>query len=263
MLGNADRVVVACVPERRLAWSTALKGIDVDVQMAYPELDAIGPLGLSRVGGKTTLKVGTGPLSRADQALKRMFDLAVVAIILPIVAPLMVLIALAVRLDSPGPIFFRQIRIGRCNRHFNMFKFRSMHDEDSDHDGNRSMRRGDDRVTRVGRFIRKTSIDELPQLLNVLFGTMSIVGPRPHAVGSTAADRLFWDIDQRYWHRHAIKPGLTGLAQVRGFRGATVIEADLTNRLQADLEYIAGWNIGRDVMIVMRTFRVLLHQNAY
>ncbi|MEG3178947.1 sugar transferase, partial [Sphingomonas sp. RB3P16] len=129
--------------------------------------------------------------------------------------------------------------------------------------GHRSTQREDDRVTKVGRFIRRTSIDELPQILNVLTGEMSIVGPRPHALGSRAADKLFWEVDHRYWHRHATKPGLTGLAQVRGYRGATLIEADLENRLQADLEYLENWSIWRDLKIIVRTFRVLLHRNAY
>lgn len=118
-------------------------------------------------------------------------------------------------------------------------------------------------MTRVGAFIRKTSIDELPQLINVLKGDMSIVGPRPHPLGSRAANKLFWEVDDRYWHRHAAKPGLTGLAQVRGYRGATRLEADLTDRLHADLEYLDTWSIWRDLLIIFMTFRVLVHRNAY
>ena len=135
--------------------------------------------------------------------------------------------------------------------------------EGADSHGNRSASRNDDRITRVGKFIRRTSIDELPQLLNVLSGTMSIVGPRPHALGSRAADKLFWEVDPRYWHRHAAKPGLTGLAQVRGYRGATIIEDDLRNRLQADLEYLDTWSIWRDVKIIVMTFQVMVHKNAF
>ena len=129
--------------------------------------------------------------------------------------------------------------------------------------GARSTGRHDDRVTRVGRFIRAHSLDELPQLFNVLRGEMSIVGPRPHALGSRAEDKLFWDIDTSYWHRHAVKPGLTGLAQVRGYRGATETVSDLSNRLQADLEYLSGWSLWRDIAIIFATFRVLIHRNAY
>ena len=123
--------------------------------------------------------------------------------------------------------------------------------------------RTDDRITRVGRVIRATSVDELPQLLNVLLGSMSIVGPRPHALGSLAGQQLFWEVDERYWHRHALKPGITGLAQVRGFRGATHRRDDLTQRLQADLEYILGWSVWRDFGILVSTVRVVVHRNAF
>lgn len=132
-----------------------------------------------------------------------------------------------------------------------------------DHHGARSAQRGDRRVTRIGAIIRRTSIDELPQLFNVLKGEMSIVGPRPHALGSQAGTKLFWEVDEQYWTRHALKPGLTGLAQVRGLRGATDVESDLTRRLDADLEYLNGWSIWRDIGIVLGTLRVLTHSKAY
>jgi lipopolysaccharide/colanic/teichoic acid biosynthesis glycosyltransferase len=118
-------------------------------------------------------------------------------------------------------------------------------------------------VSRVGRFIRRTSLDELPQLFNVLAGTMSIVGPRPHALGSTAEAALFWHIDSRYFHRHATKPGMTGLAQIRGFRGATAVRSDLTSRLKSDLEYLADWTIWRDVKIIIQTVAVVVHSKAF
>src|SRR5206468_4657881 len=154
-------------------------------------------------------------------------------------------------------------RVGQNNRIFKLLKFRSMRLECTDGCGERSARVGDDRLTRVGRFIRRTSIDELPQLFNVLAGDMSIVGPRPHALGSTAENESFWQIDSKYCDRHAAKPGITGLAQIRGFRGATRARQDLTGRLHADLEYLADWNIWRDVKIICGTFRVLIHPNAY
>ena len=118
-------------------------------------------------------------------------------------------------------------------------------------------------MTRVGRFIRSTSMDELPQILNVLKGDMSIVGPRPHPLGCRAEDQLFWTIDERYFDRHAIKPGMTGLAQVRGFRGATNKLSDVTDRIRADLEYLEGWHLGRDIAIIARTVGVLVHPNAF
>jgi lipopolysaccharide/colanic/teichoic acid biosynthesis glycosyltransferase len=146
---------------------------------------------------------------------------------------------------------------------FNMLKFRSMRADSIDYAGARSASPQDDRITPLGRFMRRTSLDELPQLLNVLKGEMSIVGPRPHALGSTAEDSLFWQIDRRYYQRHAIKPGITGLAQVRGFRGATDHRHDLTDRLQSDLEYVSGWTVWRDLKIIAGTFLVLAHRRAF
>jgi lipopolysaccharide/colanic/teichoic acid biosynthesis glycosyltransferase len=153
--------------------------------------------------------------------------------------------------------------MGTGNRFFWIYKFRSMRSELGDADGKRSTARNDDRTTRIGRFIRRTSVDELPQLINVWRGDMSLVGPRPHALGSQAGEKLFWEIDGSYWKRHVLKPGLTGLAQVRGFRGATECEKDLTDRLQADLEYISSWSLWLDIKILIRTLGVLIHDSAY
>ncbi|MCV0383317.1 MAG: sugar transferase [Erythrobacter sp.] len=228
-----------------------------------PELAKLAPLHVSSCSGQYTLVVAAGPLGLADRALKRAFDLLFASVAIMILAPILCLIAIAIKLDSSGPVFFRQQRIGRGNKIFRIRKFRSMHIAGTDEAGHRSASRVDDRVTRIGRLIRKTSLDELPQLINVLAGDMSIVGPRPHALGSRAADKLFWEIDERYWHRHAAKPGLTGLAQVRGFRGATLIEADLANRLQADLEYLEDWSLWRDIKLILLTSRVLFHRNAF
>ena len=153
--------------------------------------------------------------------------------------------------------------MGRGNRFFAIIKFRSMQREQQDRSGDRSTARDDRRITRIGRLIRATSIDELPQLINVIRGEMSLVGPRPHALGSQAGDKLFWEVDQRYWQRHTLKPGITGLAQVRGLRGATDLESDLVQRLQSDLEYLDGWTIWRDVAILAATLRVVVHEKAY
>lgn len=262
-LKNAERVLVACAPERREAWATALKGADVDGEVLLPELDHLGPLGVGNFLGLPTMLVSVGPLNLEERVLKRALDLGMLLVLAPMLVLLMGLVAIAVKLDSTGPVFFRQPRIGQGNRQFALLKFRSMRVEEADAGGRRSTLRDDDRITRVGRFIRRTSLDELPQVLNVLMGRMSIVGPRPHAVLSTAEDALFWEVDNRYWHRHAMKPGMTGLAQVRGFRGATRCREDLTNRLQADLEYLNGWTIWRDIAILFATTGVLTHKNAY
>ena len=260
-LSAMDRVVVACPPERRQAWARALRGANIQGEIDMPELAVLRPRGIGPDHAAPSLIVAIGPLNLVDRIIKRLFDIAVAGTALALLAPVMAAIALWVRSDSPGPVLFEQIRIGRANRMFRMFKFRSM--KTDDHSGHRSTARDDDRVTRCGRFIRRTSLDELPQLFNVLGGSMSIVGPRPHALGSRANDKLFWEVDDRYWDRHAAKPGLTGLAQIRGYRGATLFEDDLRNRVDADLEYLTDWTIWRDLKIIFLTVRVLWHRNAY
>jgi lipopolysaccharide/colanic/teichoic acid biosynthesis glycosyltransferase len=256
-------VVVRCAIERRHFWTQALKGADVQGELLAPELADLNPLDCGFHRGTPTVVVSRGPLGLRSRMIKRGFDIVVAGAALVVLGPFMLVIALIVRLQDGGPVFFRQTRVGRSNRQFQILKFRSMSVDGSDEAGDRSASRTDDRITSVGRFIRATSIDELPQLLNVLRGDMSIVGPRPHALGSTADRLLFWDIDDRYWQRHTMKPGLTGLAQVRGYRGATLCKEDLLNRLQSDLEYLRHWTIWRDCVIVLRTVGVLFHKNAF
>ncbi len=262
-LEQVDRVVVACRIENREKWVHLLQGANIQGEIVMDELKAFGPRGLGRFGSSPTLVVARGPMSAQGRLLKRLFDITFAGATLLLLLPVFLLVAAAVKLESRGPVFFVQTRIGRANRLFRIRKFRSMRVDDCDGAGARSTGRDDDRITRVGSFIRKTSIDELPQLMNVLDGTMSIVGPRPHALGSRAEDKLFWEIDGRYWYRHAVKPGLTGLAQVRGYRGATNVESDLTNRLHSDLEYLDRWTIWRDLFIIVKTFGVLVHRNAF
>lgn len=262
-LDGCDSVVVACSLDRRAKWSQALKGAAVDVEILTPELTQFGAIAMGDFDGQTTLQVSSQPLNLRDRALKRALDLIIAIPMVLLLMPLMAMIALAIRLESNGPILFRQQRVGKNNRLFHLLKFRSMRVEHCDHAGHRSASRADNRLTKVGELIRSTSLDELPQLFNVIAGDMSIVGPRPHALGSTAEDALFWQIDSRYFHRHVVKPGITGLAQVRGYRGATAKRDDLTNRLHSDLEYLSGWTIWRDVKIVLLTFGVLIHPNAF
>jgi polysaccharide biosynthesis protein PslA len=263
LLHGFDRAVIACSPARRQEWSLLLRGANIEGEIVAPEFDGAGVIGVAKFDGHYTHVVSKGPLSTTNRAKKRALDLAIAIPVIIALSPVLALIAIAIKFDSPGPILFRQLRIGRGNRQFMILKFRSMGVEQSDVNGHRSASRDDDRVTRVGRFIRRTSLDELPQLLNVLIGDMSVVGPRPHALGSMAADRLFWEVDRRYWVRHALKPGITGLAQIRGFRGATERHEDLQNRLLADLEYLEGWNLMREIVIIAQTFRVLVHRNSF
>jgi exopolysaccharide biosynthesis polyprenyl glycosylphosphotransferase len=258
-----DRVVVSCSMDKRGAWAQMMKCFDVRGEVLLDDGSPLGAVGIDRFHGHDTVVVAQGKLSLANRVRKRVMDIVVSLAALIFLAPILMLVAIAIKLDSKGPVFFAQPRVGRSNRLFRILKFRSMRVESSDLAGNRSTARDDDRVTRIGRIIRATSIDELPQLLNVLLGDMSIVGPRPHALGSLAEDKLFWEIDTSYWRRHTLKPGITGLAQVRGFRGATHRQTDLQNRLQADLEYVSGWSLWRDVKILVSTVRVVVHPQAY
>ena len=263
LLHNIDRVVVSCPPARRGAWATILKGANIDGEVVDDTVAQLGAHGARIVDGHGFLRVSVGPLGLRARAAKRLFDVILAGGGLVLLSPLLLLTTIAILIEDGSPVLFMQRRVGRANRFFQVYKFRSMRLSSSDHDGNRSASMDDDRVTRVGAFIRRTSIDELPQLLNVLKGEMAIVGPRPHALGSHAGEKLFWEVDLRYWERHALKPGLTGLAQIRGLRGATDSEEDLSARLRSDLEYLDGWSLSRDLRIVLRTIRVLTHVRAF
>ncbi|KQU46011.1 hypothetical protein ASG67_15510 [Sphingomonas sp. Leaf339] len=262
-LVGADRVLVVCSDDRAVAWSRVLKSLAVDGEILGPDFDRLGAIGINYHAGRQTIVVSTGPLHLRERLQKRIFDLVVASVGLLVLALPFIVVALAIRWETPGAALFRQQRIGRDNRLFWMYKFRSMHSDQSDSSASRLTARQDARVTKVGEFIRRNSIDELPQLINVLRGEMSIVGPRPHALSAKAAEKLYWEIDERYRHRHVVKPGVTGLAQIRGYRGATVEQADLTNRLASDLEYLIDWSIGRDLWILFRTLFVIRHANAF
>jgi lipopolysaccharide/colanic/teichoic acid biosynthesis glycosyltransferase len=263
VLRAIDRVVVTCPPERRAAWARLLKGTSINGEVVDETVAELGAHGARTVGGHGFLRVSIGPLGMRARVTKRLFDTLLAGSALLILSPLLFLVAAAILIEDGSPVLFVQRRVGRANRFFQVYKFRSMVIGRADHDGHNSTERNDARITRVGKFIRRTSIDELPQLFNVLKGEMSIVGPRPHALGSQAGDKLFWEVDERYWERHALKPGLTGLAQIRGFRGATASEIDLTERLEADLEYLDGWSLQRDIQIIFGTLAVLVHDRAF
>ena len=169
------------------------------------------------------------------------------------------------KIDSPGPVFFRQRRYGFNNELVEVFKFRSMHVASSDAAASKLVTKNDPRVTRVGRFLRKTSIDELPQLFNVVFkGNLSLVGPRPHALQAKAENRLYDQVVDSYFARHRVKPGITGWAQINGWRGETDTEEKLQRRVEHDLYYIENWSIFLDLYILFATpFALLKHENAY
>jgi Undecaprenyl-phosphate glucose phosphotransferase len=224
----------------------------------------LAPRVYSYLGGVPLLEAFARPLSGWNGLVKDVFDRVVAAALLVLLAPVLAGVALAVRLDSPGPVLFRQPRYGFNNQLIDVLKFRSMYHGDSDRHARRLVTRQDPRVTRVGRFIRRASLDELPQLINVVKGELSLVGPRPHAVMASAADTLYDDVVEGYLARHRVKPGVTGWAQINGWRGETDTTEKLERRVEHDLYYIENWSLWLDVKILLRTPVALLSgQNAY
>ena len=196
--------------------------------------------------------------------IKRAIDVVLSAAALIVLSPLLFAIAIAIRLDSPGPALFKQTRFGYGGREFLMWKFRSMRTDAADHSGSALTKRNDDRVTRLGRFLRSSSLDELPQLVNILIGELSIVGPRPHPSGAKAGDVLYDELIGNFKARYRVRPGLTGLAQCSGLRGNTDTEAKLIARFEKDMEYVETWTILRDIEIMLKTVAHLIgRENAY
>ena len=212
------------------------------------------------IGDTISLELQRGPRTLGEQAVKRVFDIIVASVALLFLLPLFAMTAIAIKLDSPGPAIFRQRRRGFNGRQFQILKFRTMSVME---DGETVIqaRENDARITRVGRWLRRTSIDELPQLFNVLDGTMSIVGPRPHAV---AHDNQFDKTVDNYAYRNHVKPGLTGWAQVNGYRGETRTAADIEERVKLDLWYIDNWKVWLDFKIILMTvIEIVRGENAY
>jgi exopolysaccharide biosynthesis polyprenyl glycosylphosphotransferase len=204
------------------------------------------------------------PIRGWDVWLKRKEDLAIAIAALTLFAPLMLVIAILIKLESPGPVFFRQKRAGFNGSVFEVFKFRSMFHHFADAGAERQTGRNDSRVTRVGRFIRRTSLDELPQLFNVLQGTMSIVGPRPHALQTQTEGQDLDKLVDYYASRHRVKPGITGLAQVKGLRGELDRIHKLQRRVDCDIYYIDNWSLWLDLKIVLKTILLVFYdKHAY
>jgi len=261
---HADRIILAFDDAaERTAWAQFVRMIGIDAELIEPDLQNITVLGVNHWAGIPTLVVARRALNFGERALKRVFDLAISVPLLALAGPWLLVLMLLIKLDSPGPALFVQPRVGRNNRRYPCYKLRTMYDHMGDPHGNRSTARDDNRLTRIGKFLRRTSLDELPQLWNVIRGDMSLVGPRPHALGSTAEGALFWEAVPDYWTRHAMRPGITGLAQVRGLRGATITRDDIEKRVAADLEYINSWSFWLDLKILLQTIRVVLHRNAF
>jgi putative colanic acid biosynthesis UDP-glucose lipid carrier transferase len=224
----------------------------IEADPARHKVSSLGPLGL--------LDVKSKPMADWSPILKSVEDVTIALLLTILAAPLMVLIALAIRLDSPGPVFFRQRRHGLNHRIIEVLKFRTMRVMEDGADIKQATK-ADPRVTRVGKWLRRTSLDELPQLFNILRGEMSLVGPRPHAL---VHNEFYGDMLERYANRHQVKPGLTGWAQVNGFRGELQAPDDMQRRVEHDLFYIDHWSIWLDLKILLLTpLYGLRHRNAY
>ena len=240
--------------------------LPVDIHLAAHAHDLhFRPPSYSYLGKLATLHMSERPITDWDMVIKCGFDRVAGALILLLAAPVMALIALAIKLDSPGPVFFRQKRLGFNNEQIDVFKFRSLYHHQADPLASRVVAKNDPRVTRVGRFIRKTSLDELPQLFNVVFkGNLSLVGPRPHAVQGKLENRLFDETVDGYFARHRVKPGITGWAQINGWRGEIDREEKIQKRVEFDFYYIENWSVLFDLYILCRTPLALLKtENAY
>lgn len=212
------------------------------------------------MGAAVAIEMQKPPRSAAELALKRVIDFVLASFALVVLSPMLLLVALAIKIDSKGPVMFWQTRRGFNGQPFKIAKFRSMKVLE-DGDDVQQARRQDPRVTRIGAWLRKTSIDEIPQLLNVLRGEMSLVGPRPHAV---AHDDQFIKTVEDYAYRHHVKPGITGWAQVHGYRGETPTLDAIQRRVEFDRWYIANWSLGIDFLIMLRTLTLVIHgRNAY
>ena len=240
--------------------------LPIDIRLAaHTNKLKFRPRSYSYIGSVPVLDVFDKPIADWDVVMKVIFDRVVGALALVALSPLLLAVAVAVKLDSKGPVFFRQKRYGFNNEPVEVFKFRSMYTDTLDFTASKQVTRGDPRVTRVGRFIRKTSMDELPQLFNVVFkGNLSLVGPRPHAVHAKAADRQYDDVVDGYFARHRVKPGITGWAQINGWRGETDTPIKIQRRVEHDLAYIENWSLFFDMYILLITpFALLKTENAY
>jgi len=213
---------------------------------------------ITRIANAPLSRVAGVPTDERRAALKRLQDLAIGALALVLLGPVMVAVAALIRMDSPGPVFFRQRRHGFNNEEILVWKFRSMRHEMTDHTASRQVTGDDDRVTSVGRFIRRTSLDELPQLFNVLAGEMSLVGPRPHAVGMKTGDTETSRLVAEYAHRHRLKPGMTGWAAVNGSRGPVDTPELVQRRVSLDIDYIERQSFWLDLYIMAMTIPCLL-----
>ena len=251
--------------QRLLQILRELMSMPVDIKLStLTSRLRLSPRAYSYIGGLPFLDIADRPIANWAFVQKWLFDKAFAVLALVALSPVLLATALAIKLTSKGPVLFKQKRYGFNNELIEIYKFRSMYTDLTDQNAARLVTRDDPRVTRVGRFIRKASIDELPQLLNVLQGSLSLVGPRPHALQAKAADQLYQDAVDGYFARHRVKPGLTGWAQINGWRGETDTTEKIRKRVEHDLYYIDNWSVAFDLYILFKTpFALLKSENAY
>jgi Undecaprenyl-phosphate glucose phosphotransferase len=268
-LTRVDLIIFALpitAEQRILQMLRKLWVLPIDIRLAaHMNKLHFAPHSYSYIGNVPLIDIVEKPLADWDLILKVCFDKIIGSLCLLLLSPIMIVVALAVKLTSKGPILFKQKRYGFNNELIEVYKFRSMYVDQQDADASKLVTRKDPRVTPVGRFIRKTSLDELPQLFNVVFkGNLSLVGPRPHAVQAKAAERLYDEVVDGYFARHKVQPGLTGWAQIHGWRGETDTQEKIQQRVEHDLYYIENWSILLDLYILFATpFALLKTDNAY
>lgn len=239
--------------------------LPVDIRLsAHTNQLRFRPRSYSFIGAVPMLDIFDRPINDWDSVAKRAFDIFFSLFGIIVFSPVMLATAIAIKLDSKGPVLFKQKRHGFNNEVIEVFKFRSMYTEQSDPTARKAVTKNDPRVTRVGRIIRKTSIDELPQFFNSLFGSLSLVGPRPHAISAQSHNKLYHEVVDGYFARHRVKPGVTGWAQINGWRGEIDNDEKIKMRTEHDLFYIENWSLWFDLKILFLTpVRLLNTENAY
>jgi Undecaprenyl-phosphate glucose phosphotransferase len=267
-IAHIDMLIVSLpltAESRVLSLLKKLWVLPVDIRLsAHTHNLHFRPRSYSFIGQVPMLDIFDKPINDWDSVAKRSFDIVFSLFGIILFSPVMIATAIAIKLDSKGPILFRQKRHGFNNEEIEVLKFRSMFTEQCDPTARQAVTKNDPRVTRVGRFIRKTSIDELPQFFNALFGSLSLVGPRPHAVSAQSHDTLFYEVVDGYFARHRVKPGVTGWAQISGWRGEIDSRDKIRMRTEYDLDYIENWSIWFDLKILFLTpIRLLRAENAY
>ncbi|MHA6642180.1 undecaprenyl-phosphate glucose phosphotransferase [Mesorhizobium sp. A623] len=239
--------------------------LPVDIRLsAHSNALQFRPRSYSYIGSVPMLDIFDKPINDWDSVAKRAFDIFFSIFGIVVFSPIMLATAIAIKLDSKGPVLFRQKRHGFNNEVIEVYKFRSMYVEQADPSAKQAVTKNDPRVTRVGRFIRKTSIDELPQFFNALFGSLSLIGPRPHAIAAQSHNLLYNEVVDGYFARHRVKPGVTGWAQINGWRGEMDTNEKIRKRTEYDLYYIENWSLLFDLRILFLTpVRLLNTENAY